>query len=600
MKMWSMKVIILLLFCYACLSTGGGKVYFVSRNFFNILHWDPVQPDLPGEKVLYSVSYWSDTMETPSYQKKKECQNITALSCNLTAETPSLYDVYYRAQLYANSRVYNHTITFKPLAHTTFGPPILSTYTTASSLHVNVSLPLGPNGVSVGDIITSSKKGPNKAETVYILKITHPTWAALANETKTGQFVINLKKAQTEYCGYVFYKPNSELGRPVSERASFCVTLPGDPLKLLPWLLGVAALVTAIIITSAVFMCNYVKGGKDKSMPQLLVTTFNTTSRVLNPDRNIIISKPEICVQSEHTVYATIRTKPNMPSVGTGGYSPQDILCTSQQGSTGSSVGTGAHTPTPNHGDMSAQSSEIYSVVAVHVPSEHNEDFQQAPNDRETSNLPFPSSGNSCDIGRMSPKLTSQGEPPLPDLDPCENNLSRPLLLQAVRDINGQLTLPSLALQLKSSTGDTVSPFNSERKPLLSDLIDSRDGPSLSSLQSFEGSELSDSGCDDSTVNTPTQPYCNTNYCPSQPVAPYFQQGCQVTPSSDSGYKQNWIPATLLESTSKDCCEHRRTNHPWTWTAPKTQDEGEEDEDRGGEERSRQFLLGGWGLQIQE
>lgn len=47
-------------------------------------------------------------------------------------------------------------------------------------------------------------------------------------ETKTGQFVVNLKNNKTEYCGYVVYKPSIELGRSESENATFCVTLPGE------------------------------------------------------------------------------------------------------------------------------------------------------------------------------------------------------------------------------------------------------------------------------------------------------------------------------------------------------------------------------------
>lgn len=598
-----MKVIILLLFCYACLSTGNGEVYFASTNFDNILHWDPVKPAFSGEKTFYSVWYWSDAKEQP-FQIKEECQSITVLFCNLTAETPSVHDVHYLAQVYANGSLYGRTMRFKPIAKTTLGPPILSTYTTVSSLHVNVTLPLGPNGVSVADIITNSKNGPLKAVPIYTLKITHPKWAEQVNETTTGRFVINLKNNQTEYCGYVVYKPFSEWGRSESVRAHFCVTLPDDPLMLLPWILVSAALLIAIIILTVVCMCNYVKGGKEKSIPQLLETTSRTPHRVLQPP-DVIISKAEVCVQSEQTVYATIRMMPNKPSVGSGGYSPQDIPCQPWQGSTGSSAGTGAHSPTPNPEDTSSQSSGIYSVVTVHVPAEQNEDFQQATNDdRETSNVQLSSSGESWDKGGASPQLASHGVLPLPDLDPSESNPARPLLLQTFRDTNGQLVLPSLIFQLKNSTDDTESAPNPETKLLLSDLIDSKtEGPSLASLRSFESSEWSDSGCDDSTVTTPTHPYCNTHYSPSQLVPPYLHQGCQNTRSSDAifegGYRQNWMPAILLGAATKDSCEYRKTDYPRTWTVPKKEEEGEEDEDRG-EERSRQIVLGGWAVQIQE
>ncbi|XP_034410347.1 interferon lambda receptor 1 [Cyclopterus lumpus] len=601
MKMWSMKVIILLLFCYASLSTGNQTAYFVSRNFYNVLHWDLMKPAFPGEKVLYSVQYWSDATE--QFRIKEECQNITALSCDLTAETPSVHDVQYWAKVYCNGRSCGSTLRLKPIAQTVFGPPTLSTYPRVSSLYVNVTLPLGPNGVSIADIITSSKKGPSKTVINYILKITHPTWAAQVHESTTGQFVISLKNNQTEYCGHVAYSPSTEWGRPKGEQASFCVTLPGDPLTLLPWLLVSAALLTAVITTSVVCMCKYTRGGKEKSIPQLLVTPFSTPTRVLqSPDRNVIISKAEVCIKSDQTVYATIRMKPNLPSVVSGGYSPQDILCQAWQDGTGSSFGTGEHSLTPNPEDTSAQSSEIYSVVAVHEP---NEDIQQATNDnRGTSNLPMSSSRESLDKAGARPKLSSHGVQPLPHPDPCESNPAKPLLLQTVRDTNGQLVLPSLIFQLQSSTDDTVPPLNPERKPLLSDLMDSKtERPSLASLKSHDGSELSDSGCDDSTVTTPTQTYCNTHYSPSQPVAPYFHQGWKNPPSSDalleSGYKQNGLPEILFETASEDSCEYRKTDYPRTWTGHKKEEQGEEDEDRG-EEETRQILLGGWVVQIQE
>ncbi|XP_051262971.1 interferon lambda receptor 1 [Dicentrarchus labrax] len=580
MTMWSMKVIILLLFCYASLSTGNSKVYFVSKNFNNVLHWDAVES---GANVTYSVQYLSDAKDQP-FQIKEECQNITALSCDLTAETPSAHDVNYIAQVFVNGSIYGKTIRFNPLAETIFGPPILSTYATVSSLHVDATLPLGPNGVAVEDIINKSKHGPSTTVIVYTLKITQPKWAVQHNESTTGRFVINLKNNQTEYCGYVVYKPFSRWGRSESEKATFCATLPGDPLMLLPWILISAALLVAIVIMSALYICNYVKGGKDKSMPQPLhIPTSSTSPGVLQlPDGNLIISKLVFCTQDDQpTVYAKIQMKPNAPSVGVGGYSPQDIPCQSWQGSTGSSVGTGAHSPTPNAEDTS------YSVVAVQVPVTEKYFQQATTKDRETCNLPLSPSGESWDEGGMSPKLTSNGVQPLHDVDPCD----RPLQLHTVRDPNGQLMLPSLTFQLENDTSYT------QRRPLLSDLRDSkRERPSLVSLQSLDGSECSDSGCDDST---PTHPYCNTSYSPTQSVVPDFDKGCQI-PSSDaifeSGYKQNWMPEIHLGTASKDSCEYRRTNYPWTWSGPKK----EEGEDRGGEESSREILLGRWGVQIQE
>ncbi|XP_038566772.1 interferon lambda receptor 1 isoform X1 [Micropterus salmoides] len=604
--MWSMKVIILLLFCYACLSSDNGRVHFVSRNFNNTLHWDAVKPAFPGEEVLYSVQYRSDAVEQ-QFQIKEDCQNITVLFCDLTTETPSVPDVHYQAQVYVNGNIHGSTIRFKPIADTMLGPPTLSINTTVSSLNVNVTLPLGPNGVSIADIFNTSKNGPSTIVTLYRLYITHPKWAARDNQSSTGQFVINLKNNQTKYCGYVVYMPNFEWGRSKSEKASFCVTLPDDPVMVVPWLLVSVALLVAIVIISVVCMCNYVKGGKEKSMPQQLQAPISSTSvRIMqSPDGNINISKPKVCVQSDHTVYATIQVKPNVRPNGVGGYSPQDVPCQSSQGSIGSYVGKGARSPVPNPEDTSAQSSEIYSVVAVHVPAEENENFHQTTiEDRETSNLPLSSRGESWDKAGMGPKQDSHELRPLLNLKTCESNPDSPLLLKTVRNTNGQLMLPLFTFQLQSSTGDTVSPLNSERKLLLSDLIDSNEGPSLASLQSLDSSEWSDSGCDDSTVNTPTQPSCKTHYFPSQPAVPDFHLRCQNTPSNnavfESGYKQNWMPETLLGTTYKDSCEYRKTTLPWIMTGPRKEEEGEDEENRGGEERSSQIHLGGWVVQIQE
>lgn len=604
MKMWSMKVIILLLFCYTCLSTDNPTacqsthnrtVYFESRNFHNILCWLPFKPEVPGQKVFYSVQYWSYG-EKSSKTRAKECQNITALSCDLSAETPSNPYTQYSAKVYANGHIHGCTTTrFTPLKQTIFGPPSISIHTTVSSLHVNVTLPTGPKGEPIADIITKSKGENIQTVFVYEITITKPEWAAKVIESTTGQFNIDLKNTKTEYCGYVVYMPSTEWGRPKSEKAPFCTKLQSDPLKILPWLLVSAALLMAIVIISVAFISFYVKGGKGKKMPEHLVTPFPTGPRVLESlDGNLHISKPEFNTQSERTVYATIQVKSNVTSVGTGGYSPQDIPCPTWLDSGESGEGTGARSRTPDPVDTSAQSSEIYSVVAVHVPAEDNGDNQHGI----IKNTLSPS-GEKWDKCKMSPELTTHAVASLPDEDSCEGSAALPLLLHTVRDSNGQLMLPSLDFKLQNSTGDR------ERKPLLSDLIDSnKEGPSLASLQSFDSSEWSDSGCDDSTLNTPIHPYCNTSYSPSQPVVPYLQHGCQSTPfgnaTSESGYKQNWMPEIHLGIPSKDSCGYRRTDNQWTWTDSHTEEDAEGDDGQGQKERSREILLGSWGIQIPE
>ncbi|KAG7216848.1 hypothetical protein INR49_001502 [Caranx melampygus] len=568
MKMRSVNIIILLLLlCNACVSATNWTVYFVSRNFYNVLHWKPVKPVTPGEEVLYTVLHWNlyKTASTndidQQFRIKEDCHNITALTCDLTAETPAAPDVHYRAEVLVNGRSLGKTLRFKPIADTTLGAPILSTYTTVSSLNVDVMLPMGPNGASIKDIINGSKNGPSKAAIYYDFEITEPEWAIQRIHDNTiGKFVINLrnnqKKQKTKYCGRVFYRPSFELGRNKSEIAPFCVTLQSDHQMLLSWLISSAVLLAAIVVMSVAGICIYVKAGKHDKMPEALNTPADSLGKALQPAFSpVITSKAVISTNdppSDPIIYAKIQVKQSHPSVASGGYAPQAITIQDWQNNTFSSVGTQEEGPSPQ--GTSAQSSEIYSAVVVHVSGDESEGFQQAmTEDRETCDLPSPPSGQLWGKGETNPNWTSCRLQASPDLDACESNPAGPLRLHTVRNGNGQLML--LNLQFGSSTDDTLSPLNLERRPLLSDVIDCKqDGPTLASLQSFDGSEFSDSGCDDSTVNSPTQQYCNSHYFPSQKVVPDFQQQCRTTLSSDgieSGYKENWLPAMALMAASK-------------------------------------------------
>ncbi|KAM8869375.1 uncharacterized protein AB9W97_016750 [Spinachia spinachia] len=458
MAMRSVEVITLLWFCSACLSPVYGTAYFVSKNFHNVLHWNASQAAHPGEEVRYSVWYSSDAADQ-KFRVKGQCQNITALVCDLTAETPSVHDVNYRARVYCDGDLCGKTTRFKPIAQTVLGPPVLSKHSTVSSFHVNATVPLGPDGVSVADIIIRSKKLPYKSGLVYTLKITEPPWATKVNETTTGRFVIGLKNNGTEYCGYVVYKPKTESGRPESERAHFCVTLPGDPLALLPWLLVSAALLAAVTVTSAVAACRYVNGGKGESMPQTLVTSSSDPPRaMLAPDRYLRISKAEVCIESEKTVYATIQAQPDR----SGGYAPQDVLGQNGQDGTGSDE----RSLTPNPEDTSAHSSGTYVVVAV---QEQSGDVPRA-----TSHPPSLESQEDAVAG-PGPTLGRMQAPPRQE--PAEDNAVGRLRLQTAQDANGRLVLPLLLSQLQSSSaGDGGTPLGPEWKPLLSDLIDSGTG----------------------------------------------------------------------------------------------------------------------------
>lgn len=559
---------------------------FNSRNFHNILRWLPATPDFPGQKVLYSVQYTSYPGE---FQIKKECQNITELHCDLSAETPSGHDAQYIAKVLVDGRCHGQTIRFTPRAQTILGPPSLFIKSTLSSLYINVTLPLGPKGAPLEDIFKNSKKGPTTTLIDYHLKITDPPWAAQDLGNTTGQFFINVKNNQ-EYCGYVVYEPASDWGRGSSEEEFFCVLIPGDPWTLLRWPLLGAALLATIVIISIWCMCNYVKGGKKDSRPKSL-DTIHRHPQIPPLDANLSISDLGFW-SCEPTVYTTIQPKPNGPVVVDGSYYSKQTLHQSWQDSCTSSVETGVHSPTPNLQDTSSDWSANYSAVVVHVPPEDNEDVQQAENDESETSSPLLFRGRGWENGGTSPKLASHGAPPLTD----ESNQSEPLLLNAVRDSNGQLVFPMFPFQIQTSAGGRAPLPNPERGPLLSYLIVSKeDGPSLISSDSIESSEGSDSGWDESTINSPSPTYCNSHYCPTQ--LPSTSSSQYVLQSS---YKKNCMPEVHHGISSTDSGDYGQMNSPWTWSGLQEREEKEDGEHRGGDEVSNNIVLGDWMLQIQE
>lgn len=575
MKMWSLNVMILLLFCYASLSTGKGNVFFESKNFFNVLHWDPVEPGFPGEDVLYSVKLQRYGEEQGEI---KQCQNISGFTCDLTDQTPLILDVEYVAEVLGNGTSLGYTTRFKPLADTAFGPPTLWKRTSRSALLLNVTLPLGPHEDSIADIIARGTTGSSKTVFLYTLHLTHPKWAEHVNESTSGQFVINLKK-QTEYCGYVVYRPSPEWGRKESEKAHFCETIPGD--HQVHWILVGAAVVAGLVVTAIVCVCTYVKGGNVKSTPRALDFQKAPEIRLQCPDENFIF--PKLKDVSEKEACPTIKMQVAVPPKTSQGYFAQD----NRQDSTGSSVDTGASSVMPNPEITSAQSSDIYGVVVVHVPQDENGYFPKAANE-DTQIV--------RDSGKMRGAQISRGSPALPDVGSAESDEARPLVLRTSRDVDGQLVLSSFALRFPDINDDTGSPVSPEMKPLLKDLIDSKDEPSL------DTSEWSDSGCDEGNLNSPAQPYCNSNYSPTQPVSGYLQQGTQSRlpeeTTSEAAYKPNWMYKIGDDCASTERCEDTKTDYQWTSAGLKMEDEGENDEGNDGVESS--FTLGKWMIHIQD
>ncbi|XP_033837672.1 interferon lambda receptor 1 [Periophthalmus magnuspinnatus] len=545
------RMVIFLLFCYASVTSGQGeKVAFTSRNFINILTWEPAEPRFPGEKVQYSVLYSASDKEKEVFQIKAECQNITELSCDLTDETPAVYDVHYRAKVLVGDSDYGQTRRFRPVAETVLGAPILSHNISRASLHVNVKLPLGRNNESISDIFKKNIKGPSGDFAVYHLIITKPLKATQEIENTSGHFVVNLKDDQMQYCGYVEYKPAVEWGRPRSEKASFCTTQPGP--FWMPWIILSVAVLVAVLLVAVCCVKRYVTHVK-KTWPQSLgfkEQSSDSHEAIMKPEEAHNISKLEISVcLSEKIEYANIHMMPPVLSVRDG-HSNKILSWTENS----FDRGVGVHGRVLRYPDTSTESSVNYGGVVV----EENGDFHQLQTDQAWKNAQWISSKEGLVESGPSPKTI-----PLSNVNIYENGETQPLLLQTQRDSEGQLML-SLQAPFSGTTDTLVS---LQRKPLLSYLTVSSDkGSNFVSLHSLDSSDCSDFGSDENTLPTPTQDYGNSHYLPTQPDFTHFSPDSQSSLSCDSGtydtpYKQNWMPS-ISNGTST-------TNYAWTWSGLK-------------------------------
>lgn len=278
--------------------------------------------------------------------------------------------------------------------------------------------------------------------------------------------------------------------------------------------------------------------------------------------------------------------KQSVPPANFSGYSPQDIPCQIWEDS---STGTAAVGLTSDPKDNSAQSSVSYGAVVVHDPTE-DQGAVKSPGIINKLNFLREECGSDQAIASV---MESQTGPLLSVQDSVDSDPSRPLLLHTARDSHGNLVLPFSQIQFQSSSA------NPERRPLLSDLIDS------TALSPLLISDDAESECDDGIVTSPTQTYCNSHYHHTHAGIPSPHQENLNSSSTDgkaeSCYMQNWIPEVNVETVSMHNDFDRRSDYPCTWNGLK-REEGETEEDETEPENFplREHFLGNWAVQIQD
>ncbi|XP_036395162.1 interleukin-20 receptor subunit alpha-like [Megalops cyprinoides] len=189
------------------------QVYFVSRNFQHILHWEK-QNSSTGKPVLYSVQY---IIYGHQWQEKAECQNITVLSCDLSAEMKNTHEYYY-SRVTADGAELGVTPRFRPMDDTVLGPPIVSVLAGAESLDLTVRLPTGPdNRTSLEDLIKAGLQG---RVIQYTARINSSDGAVQENRTSSAIITFNHLKNNRRHCGTVSY---TYAVRSQSEAFEFCV-----------------------------------------------------------------------------------------------------------------------------------------------------------------------------------------------------------------------------------------------------------------------------------------------------------------------------------------------------------------------------------------
>ncbi|XP_060229206.1 interleukin-22 receptor subunit alpha-2 isoform X2 [Meriones unguiculatus] len=117
------------------------KVQFQSRNFHNVLRWQPGSA-LSSNGSVYFVQY--KMYGQRQWKDKKDCWGTTKLFCDLTNETSGLYEPYYGRVMTAwagSHSAWSRTPRFIPSWETKLDPPVVTVTLVNASLLVLLRVP---------------------------------------------------------------------------------------------------------------------------------------------------------------------------------------------------------------------------------------------------------------------------------------------------------------------------------------------------------------------------------------------------------------------------------------------------------------------------
>nr|XP_006200194.1 interleukin-22 receptor subunit alpha-2 [Vicugna pacos] len=102
------------------------RVHFQSRNFHNILHWQPGRA-CTGNSSIYFVQY--KMYGQRQWKNKEDCWGIREFFCDLTDETSEIWEPYYgrvRTTLAGIHSGWTMTQRFTPWWETKIDPPVMN------------------------------------------------------------------------------------------------------------------------------------------------------------------------------------------------------------------------------------------------------------------------------------------------------------------------------------------------------------------------------------------------------------------------------------------------------------------------------------------
>ncbi|XP_016060366.1 PREDICTED: interleukin-22 receptor subunit alpha-2 [Miniopterus natalensis] len=199
------------------------RVHFQSRNFHNILHWQPGRA-CASNSCIYFVQY--KMYGQKQWKNKEDCWGIQEFFCDLTDETSDVQEAYYgrvRTGVAGTHSSWTMTQRFTPWWETKIDPPVMNITQVNGSLLVILHAPNIPYRNQNGKNVSME----NYYELVYRVFIINNSLEKEQKVYEGARRVVEIEAVtpHTGYCAVAeIYQP--VLGRRSQRSQERCVRVP--------------------------------------------------------------------------------------------------------------------------------------------------------------------------------------------------------------------------------------------------------------------------------------------------------------------------------------------------------------------------------------